>query len=82
MKKSTARNIVLTFLVAASLGSYIYLNTVEPCCTQEDSPLNKLEWKAEGIEENLDDHPQGLKLPDLMLIEKVIEIGKRFIPAS
>lgn len=82
MKKSTARNIALSFLVSASLGSYVYLNTVEPCCAEGDSAIEKFEWQAESIEENLDDQTQNIKLPDVMLIEKVIEIGKRFIPTS
>lgn len=77
MKKSTARTTIIALIAAASLGSYVYLNTVEPCCDEEDPSGITLELQSE-----LEEQAKSIKLPDVMLIEKVIEIGKRFIPAS
>lgn len=78
MRKLTARTVVVFLLATMSLGSYIYLNTVTP----NSDPLpsdNKLEAEVKELEslENVD-----AGLPDILLLKKVIEIGKRIVPAS
>lgn len=81
MKKSTARNIILTCVMTASLGSYIYLNTVASSSLDEANTSVKLELQPQSMQEEIEEQSR-LQLPDVMIIKKAIEIGKKFIPAS
>lgn len=78
MKKLTTRAVVVLLLVTTSAGSYIFLNTVTPhssnAASEEKTEAEMHELKAL---ENVD-----AVLPDVMLLKKVIEVGKRILPAS
>lgn len=77
MSKSTTRTVVVLALATISLSSYIFLNTVAPN-TSSSSDLESEETKNEvKALENVES-----ALPDVMLLKKVIEVGKRILPAS
>lgn len=78
MRKSTTRTVVVLLLVSTSLGSYIFLNTVSPKSVEPSSD-EQTEQKANELKalENVD-----AVLPDVMLLKKIIEVGKRIVPAS
>lgn len=78
-KVLTTRTVVVLLLATMSLGSYVFLNTVSP-----NSAAPSLEEKIEAeakelkaLENNVD-----AVLPDVLLLKKVVEIGKRILPAS
>jgi hypothetical protein len=78
MKKLTTRAVVVLLLVTTSVGSYVFLNTVAPdsstSTSDEKTEVETNELKAlENVEATL---------PDAMLLKKVIEVGKRILPAS
>ena len=77
MKKSSTRTVLFCLLIAASFGSYIYLNSLS-------SPVLPFEQAAEVEEydEGLESNDADIVLPDIHLIKKVVETGKRLIPAS
>ncbi|HMN88623.1 MAG TPA: hypothetical protein PKD70_00805 [Saprospiraceae bacterium] len=81
MKKSNARYLVVVLIAVSSLGSYVYLNTVAPSTTLSTSKPTRMEAPQKEHREELKNAPD-VSLPDLMLLEKVINIGKRFLPAS
>ena len=72
MKKLSARYIILFFLITASLCSYIFLNSVQ---TSNEPALigEKQETSIESEEEG------AIVLPDVTLMKKAYELGKRFI---
>jgi hypothetical protein len=76
MKRSKTRMILLVVVVAASLASYIYLNNTEATQAQGDN-LEQTE-----IDENFKQGDSKMVLPDVEMIKKVLETGKRLIPAS
>ncbi len=78
MKKSTVRTTIVALMAAASLGSYVYLNTVDVCCAEEERSGIKLEQ----LQHELEEQAKSLDLPDITIIKKAIEVAKRFIPAS
>ncbi len=72
MKKSNVRIVLFVLLLLASLGSYIYLNTTA-----------EVLFPVEEEEQKVSDEQEGeMALPDVQLLEIVIEGGKRFLPAS
>ena len=77
MKKSSTRTVLFCLLIAASIGSYIYLNSLS-------SPMVSFDQAAgvEEYEEDIESNDAEIILPDVHLIKKVIETGKRLIPAS
>lgn len=74
MKKLNTRSTLFLLLIVASLVSYIYLNTIT------------VEYKADNTTKELEledaDAQQNIILPDVLLIKKVVDAGKRLIPAS
>lgn len=83
MKKLTTRTLLVALMVAASLGSYVYLNTVAPSVTTPSSD-EIIDVQPNELEEELQEQAKevDVSLPDVMLLQKVIKIGKRFLPAS
>ncbi|MCB0559250.1 MAG: hypothetical protein H6573_18025 [Lewinellaceae bacterium] len=77
MKKSSTRTVLFSLLISASIGSYIYLNSLS-------SPMVSFDQAAgvEEYEEDIESNDAEIILPDVHLIKKVIETGKRLIPAS
>ncbi len=72
MKKSTTRSLLFVFLLAASIGSYAFLNVASYAQDVE----------AQEEESLLEHEDATLLLPDVMFIKKVVETGKRLLPAS
>ena len=77
MKKSSTRTVLFCLLIAASIGSYIYLNSLS-------SPMASFEQTTdlEEFEEDIESNDAEIILPDIHLIKKVVETGKRLLPAS
>ena len=77
MKKSSTRTVLFCLLIAASIGSYIYLNSLS-------SPMVSFEQTTdlEEFEEDIESNDAEIILPDIHLVKKIIETGKRLIPAS
>lgn len=78
MKKENTRTILIALLIAASLGSYIFLNTRSS--NVETTPSTELA-KENAVEEEVDGQ-QEIILPDVRLLKKAIETGKKLLPAS
>ena len=74
MKKLSIRNFVLLFLVTASITSYTYLSCVA-AADRADAPA-----AVSTSEEELTE--QQTFFPDITLVQKIVETGKRFIPKS
>ncbi len=83
MKKSTTRTLVVTMIAAASFGSFVFLNTVGSNVATPSSDKT-IEMQSNELEKELQKQVKevDVSLPDIMLLEKVIKIGKRFLPAS
>ena len=74
MKKSTTRSLLFVLLLAVSIGAYAFLNVASynlgsPSAQQEEQQLREQEEAT-------------IILPDVRLIKKVVEHGKRLLPAS
>ena len=77
-KVFTTRTVLLLFLAVMSLGSYVFLNTVTLHSSTPDSAgSSKTEVNELKALDNVD-----VALPDVLLLKKVIEVGKRILPAS
>lgn len=77
MKKSATRTVLFCLLIAASLSSYIYLSVLS-AHPGANAPAAELEKYEEDMEPN----EAEIILPDIHLIKKVVDTGKRLIPAS
>lgn len=73
MKKSSTRTVLFCLLIAASIGSYTYLSilSAQPRAVE-----------AEEYEEGVGPNEAEIILPDVHLVKKVVETGKRLLPAS
>ncbi|MCB9265695.1 MAG: hypothetical protein H6558_11755 [Lewinellaceae bacterium] len=74
MKKSSTRTVLFCLLLAASIGSYIFLNSVSSTATSYEQAADQEEYEEASDAKVI--------LPDIHLVKKVIETGKRLIPAS
>ncbi|MBK8704809.1 MAG: hypothetical protein IPN33_15305 [Saprospiraceae bacterium] len=81
MKKLNYRTVLFVFLAILSAASCLYLNTgatyVAGNVQQEENVLGRLS-EEESFEE---DQPGHTPLPDVHLLKKVVEGGRRFFPA-
>lgn len=77
MRKFSTRSVLLALLVITSICSYIYLNTVSVSATESANQATEVESTNE-----MDEQESELVLPDLRVVKKVLETGKKFIPAS
>ena len=80
MKKLNSRSILFILLVAASIVSYIYLNTVSVENLQSTAEIEAVE--ADKELEGLDAQQKEIFLPDVRILKKAIDTGRRLIPAS
>ncbi len=81
MKKLNFRTAIFVFLAILSAASYLYINsgTIQGTDNQEQSGQN-LDGLSE--EEIWDEDQDGrTPLPDVHLLKKMVEGGRRFIPA-
>lgn len=73
MKKLSTRFVFLFALTAASLCSYVFLNTVET--TTNDPVISNT-----SVEEDLNSEDEAtITLPDVTLMKRAFELGKRFV---
>ena len=72
MKKLSIRYVVILFLSIASVTSYTYLS----CVAANSASCHSVISSEEEVNE------QNTYFPDITLIEKIFETGKRFIPKS
>lgn len=77
MKKSNTRTVLFCLLLASSIGAYIFLNSVSSPAASSDEAA-----AVEEYEEEMEPGDAKVILPDIHLIKKVVETGKRLIPAS
>ena len=76
MKKSGTRTVLFCLLIAASLSSYIYLSVLSA------HPGANAPAEIEKYAEDIEAEDAKIILPDIHLIKKAVETGKRLIPAS
>lgn len=79
MKKSSTRFLLLVLLMVVSVSSYAYLNLVQVKneCTAATTPCSKkIEQSAE--KEQVDEEKE-IYMPDVEIIKKVLENGRRFL---
>ncbi|MCO6476511.1 MAG: hypothetical protein J5I94_07810 [Phaeodactylibacter sp.] len=76
MKKSSTRTVLFSLLIAASLGSYIYLHSLS------GQPVYEQAATEEEYNEDIESSDAEIILPDIQLIKKAVETGRRLIPAS
>lgn len=67
---------LLALVIAVSIGSYIFLSTVNPL-EAKPKEENYSVQNEEDVERN-----EKVLFPDLGVIIKLIETGRKFIPAS
>ncbi|MCH2084377.1 MAG: hypothetical protein MK226_18410 [Saprospiraceae bacterium] len=75
MKKITTRTVIVVMLIVASLCSYIYLNTMEV-----STPMGVTTEQLE--EQELSGTTNEMVLPDVKILERILESGKRLLPTS
>ncbi len=80
MKKISTRSIILTLLIAASLGAYLYLQHASIHISPDQDSREMVQETM--IEEETGTSASEIILPDVQLLKKVVETGKRFIPAQ
>lgn len=81
MKILNTRLICLTVIALMSMGSYVFLRSVN---VTSESTLQGSNVELE-LQENLQDEASAeteTLLPDVQLLKFVIKTGKRFLPAS
>ena len=79
MKKSNLQFILTVALVLTSLSSYIYINRL--ASDQLVAPKCNLKHNIEKIDTETENQQPDI-LPEAELIKKLIETGKRILPAT
>ncbi len=74
-KKRTLQTVIVVLIALASVLSYVYLNQLE-----QTVAAPHVEEAEQMIEE--DPTANDIRLPDLRLLKKATDMGRRFIPAS
>ena len=75
MKNSKLRTLLFSLLFIASIGSYVYINSVEV----SDCKM-KFQAKQQLLQD--EDDSQNAELPDVKLFKKLVEKGKQLIPST
>jgi hypothetical protein len=75
MKNNKLRTLLFCLIMAASIGSYLYINSIQ---------LSNAHVKCEANQEltDIDDNESSSELPDVKILKKLIEKGKKLIPAT
>ncbi len=76
MKRSKTHIILFVIVVVASLASYIFLNNAQPNQASSDA------MEQTDIDEDFEQGETKMILPDVEMVKKVLETGKRLLPAS
>jgi len=78
MKKLTSRTVLLVALTVASLGSYLYLNSLSSEELRAVQPI-KIEQEAASPVDRSDIEHEEVRLPGVTLVKTVFEFGKRLV---
>ena len=81
MRKNSARTVLLVCLIAASAASYMYLSAVSASQSGMDAK-ERSPQHLDVIEEERTSPEKEIILPDVHVIKKFFEAGKRLLPAS
>ena len=75
MKNNKLRTLLFCLIMAASIGSYLYINTIQ---------LSNTHVKCEAKQEltDVENNESNSELPDIKILKKIIEKGKKLIPAT
>jgi hypothetical protein len=73
MKNSRIRTLLFGLLLLASIGSYSYINSVSVEETKPKCNMNTY------LDENVE---KSSELPDVKIFKKIIETGRRLVPAT
>jgi hypothetical protein len=78
MKKPTTRNVIFSLALAASVSAYTFLNVASyQLGIGEEAAIEEIDY-----EDRMESESGSVVLPDVRLIKKAFEVGKRFLPAS
>ena len=77
MKKKPIQVLILSLLVAASFSAYVYLNVAQ--MEYQGTPD---EGAESTLFQELEDGQEKAILPDVRLLKKAAEVGKRILPSS
>lgn len=78
MKKISIRKLLFGLLIAASIASFIYINTVSiDVATTETSNTTEHIEEQEAKSDN-----SSMVLPDVELVKRFIEKTTRFVPST
>ncbi len=78
MKKTNIRHWFFALLACASLFSFIFINTVN---VPQTGAVPELELEVD-IDEPQDSNQSEVTLPDVQVIKKIIQQGKKILPVS
>lgn len=79
MKRLNTKTILAIVIALSSVLSYLYLSSLDVAANEKTE--TSLKDKSVNEEDPLQD-AQTHKLPDLQLLIKVVELGRKFLPAS
>lgn len=78
MKKPSTRTVILSLALAASISAYTFLNVASyRLSIKEEAKIEEMDY-----EDRIESESGSVVLPDVRLIKKAFEVGKRFLPAS
>ena len=75
MKKSSLRFLLLVLLMAVSIVSYAYLSLVQ----LDDCTATCTKKVEQAVEKEAIDEEKEIYMPDIEIIKKVLETGRRFL---
>ena len=71
MKNKSIKSVLMTFMVALSLGSYIFLNTTDTV-PNTSTKIEKVELPTS----------EASALPNIQVTKKLVKLAKEFLPVS
>lgn len=77
MKKPNTRTVLLSLALVASLSAYVFLSNASTRLNGSVEPTEVMHY-----EERAEAESPAVVLPDIMLLKKAVEVGKRFLPAT
>lgn len=78
MKKPNTRTVIFSLALAASISAYTFLHVASTQLSiGEGTAVEEVDY-----EDRLESESGSVVLPDVRLIKKAFEVGKRFLPAS
>lgn len=81
MKNKPARILMFCLLAIASISAYTFLSIV----ATPDGPgraKSAASYNIEEYEDRMESEEAAITLPDIYMLKKLLEAGKRLVPAS